>query len=167
MSDLNITEARRTFGALLRRPYEALHARVYGGLAARGFPEIRPAHSSVFRHITAGGSRLTDLAAQAGMTKQSMAYLVEGLERGGFLSAVPDPGDGRAKLVRLTARGRRVWGALVALSAEAEAAIAERMGSERFALLRTLLEEAGAASSGEGVSLSGTAGSGATGKGAR
>ncbi len=133
----------------------------------RGFPEIRPAHSSVFRHIAAGGSRLTDLAARAGMTKQSMAYLVEGLERGGFLSTVPDLGDGRAKLVRLTARGRRVWRALVALSAEAEAALAERMGRERFALLRTLLEEAGAVSAGEGVSLSGMPGNGTTGKGAR
>jgi DNA-binding MarR family transcriptional regulator len=156
MSDLNITEARRTFGALLRLPYEALQARVYGGLAARGFPEIRPAHSSVFRHIAAGGSRLTDLAARAGMTKQSMAYLVESLERGGFLSTVPDPADGRAKLVLLTTSGRRVWNALIALSGEAEADLAEQMGRERFALLRTLLEEASATSSGEAGPASGT-----------
>ena len=52
------------FGALLRLPYEALQARVYGGLAARGFHEIRPTDSSVFRHIAASGSRLTDLAAR-------------------------------------------------------------------------------------------------------
>jgi hypothetical protein len=92
--------ARRTLGSLLRRPYGALEARAYGGLADRGFSEIRPAHSSVVRHIAASGSRLTDLAARAGMTKQSMAYLVESLARDGFLSVGPDPLDGRAKLVR-------------------------------------------------------------------
>lgn len=141
----NITEERRTLGLLLRRPYEALQAQVYGGLAARGFPEIRPAHSAVFRHIAAGGSRLTDLAARAGMTKQSMAYLVDSLERDGFLALAPDPSDGRARLVRLTARGRRVWDALIALSAEAEAALAARIGAERHAAFRALLEEVNAA----------------------
>lgn len=141
----NITEERRTLGLLLRRPYEQLQARVYGGLAARGFPDIRPAHSAVFRHIAAGGSRLTDLAARAGMTKQSMAYLVESLERDGFLTTGPDPSDGRARLVRLTARGRRVWDALIALSEEAEAALAARIGPERHAQFRALLEEVNAA----------------------
>lgn len=145
MTTRNITEKRRTLGALLRLPYEALQARVYAGLAARGFAEIRPAHSAVFRHIAPGGSRLTDLAARAGMTKQSMAYLVDSLERDGFLSVLPDPADGRARLVRLTARGRKVWDALLALSAEAEAAIAAHLGEDRFRAFRTLLEEVNAA----------------------
>jgi hypothetical protein len=41
----------------------------YASLAEKGFPEIRPAHSAVFRNISPGDSRLTDLADQAGMTK--------------------------------------------------------------------------------------------------
>lgn len=141
----NITEERRTLGLLLRRPYEALQARVYGGLAAQGFPDIRPAHSAVFRHILPAGSRLTELAAGAGMTKQSMAYLVEDLRAAGYLTVQPDPSDGRARLVRLNARGRRVWDALVALSGEAEAALAARLGPERSAAFRALLEEVNAA----------------------
>ena len=136
----NITEERRTLGLLLRRPYEALQARVYGGLAARGFPEIRPAHSAVFRHIGAGGSRLTELAARAGMTKQSMAYLVDSLAQDGFLAVAPDPSDGRARIVRLTARGRRVWDALIALSTDAEADLAAKLGAKRLAEFRALLE---------------------------
>lgn len=139
MSARTISEERRTLGALLRLPYEALAARVYGGLAARGFPDIRPAHSAVFRHIRPEGSRLTDLAARAGMTKQSMAYLVEGLAAGGYATTQPDPSDGRARLVRLTARGRRVWDALVALSAEAEAEIAALIGPPRLDALRDAL----------------------------
>jgi len=140
METLPVTEQRRTLGALLRLSYEALQREVYGGLAARGFPEIRPAHSAVFRHIGPQGSRLTALAERAGMTKQSMAYLVEGLAAAGHVTSAPDPDDGRARIVRLTARGERVLAALLALSAEAEARVAERIGERRATKLRRYLE---------------------------
>lgn len=135
-----VTERQRTLGALLRLPYEALQREVYGGLAARGFPEIRPAHSAVFRHIAPEGSRLTALAERAGMTKQSMAYLVDGLAAAGHLTSTPDPADGRARIVRLTPKGEGVLAALLALSAEAEARVAERIGEKRAAKLRRYLE---------------------------
>jgi DNA-binding MarR family transcriptional regulator len=140
MDDRPAPERRRTLGALLRLPYEALSREVHGGLAARGFPEIRPAHAAVFRHIAPGGSRLTALAERAGMTKQSMAYLVEGLEAAGHLRSAPDPADGRARIIRLTGKGQRVLGALLDLDAEAEARLAERIGTRRAARLRRALE---------------------------
>lgn len=141
MDDRPAPERRQTLGALLRLPYEALQREVYGGLAARGFPEIRPAHSAVFRHIAPGGSRLTALAERAGMTKQSMAYLVDGLEAAGHVRSLPDPRDGRARLVTLTAKGEKVVAALLELGAEAEARLAERIGAKRAARLRRALEE--------------------------
>ena len=141
MDNRPVTERRRTLGALLRLPYEALQREVYGGLAARGFPGIRPAHSAVFRHIGPDGARLTALAERAGMTKQSMAYLVDGLEEAGHLRSAPDPNDGRARIVRLTAKGERVLDALLDLSAEAEARVADRIGKRRAAKLRRALEE--------------------------
>ena len=140
MEDRPEPERRQTLGALLRLPYEALQREVYGGLAERGFPEIRPAHSAVFRHLAPGGSRLTALAERAGMTKQSMAYLVEGLEAAGHLRTAPDPTDGRARLVRLTGTGERVLAALLDLSAAAEARLVERIGAKRAARLRRALE---------------------------
>lgn len=136
-----IPEQRRTLGALLRLPYEALQREVYGGLAARGFPEIRPAHSAVFRNIAPGGSRLSALAERAGMTKQSMAYLVDGLEAAGHVASAADPADGRARIVRLTPKGEKVLAALLDLGAAAEARLAERIGAKRAAKLRRALEE--------------------------
>jgi DNA-binding MarR family transcriptional regulator len=136
----NPTETRRTIGALLRLPYAALSERVYAGMATRGYPEIRPAHSSVFRHIEPGGSRITDLAERAGITKQSMAYLVDGLVGDGYAEVLPDAADGRAKLVRLTRRGRAALAALMALSAETEAEFARLIGATEMADLRRLLE---------------------------
>lgn len=146
-----IAERRRTLGALLRLSYEALQKEVYGGLAARGFPEIRPAHSAVFRHIAPGGSRLTALADRAGMTKQSMAYLVDGLAAAGHVRSTPDPADGRARIVRLTPRGEEVLAALLDLSAEAEARVAGHIGERRAGKLRRYLEHWVAALEEEGA----------------
>jgi DNA-binding MarR family transcriptional regulator len=141
MKTRNISEQRRTLGALLRLPYEALQLEVYGSLAARGYPDIREAHSSVFRTISPDGSRVTTLAERARMTKQSMAYLVESLAGMGYVTIAPAPDDRRAKLVCLTSKGRAVWEALVELSAASEARFAARLGAAKMATLRVLLGE--------------------------
>ncbi|HET6397523.1 MAG TPA: MarR family transcriptional regulator [Pseudoxanthomonas sp.] len=134
-------ERQRTLGSLLRQPYRALQDRTYAALAQRGFDDLRAAHSAVFRHIRPEGSRVTELAAQAGMTKQSMSYLVDALVRGGYLHIVPDPADGRAKLARLTLRGEQAMAALIELSLEWERRLARRLGAAKVAQLRELLEE--------------------------
>ncbi len=145
MPERTMTEARRTLGSLLRRPYEHLQRRVYARLAERGFPDIRPAHSSLFRYVLPGGSRVTDLAERAGMTKQSMAYLAQSLADLGYVAIAPDPQDGRAKLVRLTERGETVWRTLVDLSGEAETEAAERLGADRVEALKAALVDLAAA----------------------
>jgi DNA-binding MarR family transcriptional regulator len=145
MPDRTISEAKGTLGSLLRRPYEALQHRIYGRLAERGFADVRPAHSSVFRYILPKGSRVSDLAERAGMTKQSMAYLAQSLTELGYTAISPDPDDGRAKLVTLTERGEAVWRALVDLSAEAETEAADLLGPDRLTALRADLAALAAA----------------------
>jgi DNA-binding MarR family transcriptional regulator len=135
----NVTEERRTLGALLRLPYEALARRVYGALAESGFPDIRPAHGVVFRFILPGGSRASDMAERAHMTKQSMAYLVDYLAERGYVTFVPDPSDGRAKLVRLTDRGEAALERLLAISRDTEAEVARLLGEGDLTHLRGLL----------------------------
>lgn len=137
----SVPERQRTLGSLLRLPYQALQSRVYSALARRGFDDLRVAHSVVFRHIDPAGSRVTALAERAGMTKQSMAYLVDALGASGYLKSVPDPADGRAKLAVLSARGKRAMTALVELSAQFEADLALRLGEVKLQQLRLLLEE--------------------------
>ncbi|MEN9221578.1 MAG: winged helix DNA-binding protein [Thermostichus sp. BF3_bins_97] len=136
-----IPEQRRTLGALLRLPYEALSRRVYARLAEAGFTDIRPAHSNVFRYLSPQGSRITQLAERAQITKQSMAYLVDSLIEGGYLKAETDPTDGRAKLLRLTAKGEAVQDSLLKIGAEVEVETAQLLGSEKLTQLRSLLEE--------------------------
>lgn len=94
-----------TLGSHLRCAYGALTEHLYGELESAGYSDIRPAQRAVFRHISPEGSRTVDLARAAGLTKQSMSYLINGLERSGYVYLAPDPMDGRAKRVHLTERG--------------------------------------------------------------
>ncbi|MGZ4133289.1 MAG: MarR family winged helix-turn-helix transcriptional regulator, partial [Actinomycetota bacterium] len=92
---------------LLLEARRALAEELAEDLADRGYPELRPGHAALFLVIDRRtGSRLTDMAAASRLTKQAMMALVDDLESHGYVRRVADPSDTRAKLVRLTARGR-------------------------------------------------------------
>ena len=133
------SEDRRMIGALLRIPREAAIRQVLAGLAASDFGNVRPAHFTVFQHLPPEGMRLTALAEAALLTKQSMGYLVDDLETLGYVERVPDPADRRAKLVRLTPRGRQVDDTVRAVIRQIEADWAARMGQEDYRRLVKLL----------------------------
>ena len=126
-------------GRLLSQSYGLWQRLTYADLAYRGFPEIRPSHSPVFRHIDEIGTRVVDLADRAGITKQSMAYLVRQLEAKGFAEIREDPQDGRARLVVLTERGRSASQALAASSRALEGRYEDHFGSEQLEQLRRSL----------------------------
>lgn len=111
-------------------------------MARAGFDDVRGAHNAVFRDLPAEGSRLTDLAARAGMTKQAMGELVEHLEDRGYLRREPDPTDGRAKLILWDERGEAAHRRTLEVFAEIEDELAARLGSDVLATLRGGLERA-------------------------
>jgi DNA-binding MarR family transcriptional regulator len=77
-------------------------------LDTAGFAGLNPSHQAVFENLDPGGNRLTELAARASMTHQSMSELVSVLEQRGYLERRVDPGDRRARIVCLTDTGRRM-----------------------------------------------------------
>lgn len=135
----NLTDEQDTLGSLLRRCFEGLVARVYARLAAEGFPDLRPAHGAVFRHILPDGMRTTDLANAAGMTKQSMGYLVNDLGDRGYVEITPDSNDGRAKIVRLTPTGQKAQSAAAQISGELEQEWAATIGEKEWVQVRETL----------------------------
>jgi DNA-binding MarR family transcriptional regulator len=128
-------------GLLLFVPYRAMEARVFAGLAAAGFDDFTPAQARVFQRIAPSGSRLTDLAAQAGITKQSAGFLVDQLERAGYVERVPDLEDGRARLVRIAERGARSVEESRAIVTQVEAEWADHLGERRMVQLREILDD--------------------------
>lgn len=127
-------------GRLLRDPALAINERVSAGLAQRGFADFRPALGTIGQHIADGGSRVTELARLAQLSKPTVVYLVDELERLGYVERVADPDDGRAKLVRLTERGFRAQETARGILAEIEEDWSRLLGPRDFALLRELLE---------------------------
>ena len=138
-------EVPENLAILLREPFRAMNEQAIGRLAERGHPEVRYAHGNVFQYLDDAGTRVSELAARAGMTKQSMAQLVEHLETHGYVERVPDPGDGRAKLVRATARGAEVFAVVREFAAEIDARLEARLGADKLTHLRALLRELDAA----------------------
>ncbi|MGY1802376.1 MarR family winged helix-turn-helix transcriptional regulator [Blastococcus sp. SYSU D00922] len=128
-------------GLLLFLPYRAMESRVFAALADAGFDDVSPAQARVFQRIAPAGSRLTDLAAQAGITKQSAGFLVDQLERAGYVERVPDPADGRARLVRVADRGARSVEVSRRVVAEVEAEWTASLGERRMAELREILTD--------------------------
>ena len=104
------------------------------------YNDIRITHGCVFGNIEPDGSRLTELAERAKMTKQSVGEVATELEQRGYLERVPDPRDGRAKIIRLTERGRVAQALGREIIDEIEREWAERYGAARIAALRDALE---------------------------
>ena len=110
-------------------------------MQSQGYGDIRPAHGCVFRFVEPTGSRLTYLADRARLTKQAVGEFVNDLEQLGYVARVPDPTDGRAKIVRLTEKGREAKLQAEATFFDIERIWAERIGQERMADLRATLED--------------------------
>ena len=99
-------------------------------LDAAGFAGLTPAHQAVFENLDPGGTRLTQLAARAGITHQSMSELVSVLEQRGYVERTPDPGDRRARIVRLTPAGRQMARRAIKEMAAIEAEWRQRLARE-------------------------------------
>jgi DNA-binding MarR family transcriptional regulator len=125
---------------LLGNGFDAFAEEMTRRLADTPYSDIRITHGCVFGNIEPDGSRLTVLAERANMTKQSVGEVATELERRGYLERVPDPGDGRAKIIRLTERGREAQALGFQIIDELEQEWGERFGIERVAALRDALE---------------------------
>jgi DNA-binding MarR family transcriptional regulator len=126
-------------GLLLFIPYRELENRVIAALRAAGFDDVTTAQMKIAQRIGPDGTRLTDLAEQAQVTKQTAGFLVDQLERAGWVERVPDPTDKRARLVRMSKRGLRAVPVAAAAVAEVEAEWTQHLGKQHMAQLRGAL----------------------------
>ena len=119
----------------------AMEDRVLADLAAAGFDDVTVAQGRVMARVSAKGTRLTDLAEQARVTKQTATFMVDQLERAGYVRRVPDPTDARARLVVFAERGL----AALAVARRTEAAVQEEwtrhLGRRTTARLHQILTQ--------------------------
>lgn len=93
-------------GRLLNNATRRFEARVLELMSASGHAETRIAHVSLTRNLDVEGTRLTDLARRASMSKQAMGELVDQCAALGLVDRIADPSDRRARIVKFTRAGR-------------------------------------------------------------
>ncbi len=126
-------------GALLRVPAEAIHRRLVTELNAAGFEELRVPHMAVLQFPGPDGARPSTLAERAGVSKQAMNQLLRSLEDLGYIVRSDAPGEGRARIVRCTKRGRAAYSKIHAILRDIEEEWRAVLGPRDFAHLKDLL----------------------------
>lgn len=130
---------QENLGRLLLRVLETFERDVLDGFRARGIEGLERADLPVLRNVRLEGSRVTEIAERAGLTKQTISPLVRGLAEQGILRLDPDPTDGRAKVVRFTDRGLRGLITAAEVIRETVERYTEHLGEARMEELRASL----------------------------
>ena len=128
-------------GAYLRQLYDALVTNLHSRLAEEGFPEITPSHGLVFQYLNEDGSRITELASQAGITKQSMSAIVYQLEEYGYLKRKNDPQDARAVLFIFTAKGESLKSKGQQINYQFEKKWEQKLGTTQYNSFREMIAQ--------------------------
>jgi DNA-binding MarR family transcriptional regulator len=113
--------------------------RIFRAVQDAGFDDVTIAQSRLMMGIDPQGTRLSELAERAQIAKQTATALVDKLERAGYVERVPDPTDGRARLVRMTPRAQAALPIARAEEDRIEAEWRAHLGAERMDQLRQAL----------------------------
>jgi DNA-binding MarR family transcriptional regulator len=126
-------------GALLRVPAQTIHRRIIRELNAAGFDDVRLPHLAVLQFPGPDGVRPSILAERAGISKQALNQLLRSLEGFDYIVRSDVVGDGNARVVRLTKRGRAAYSKIIDILRDIERDWSTELGPNRFAQLKGLL----------------------------
>src|SRR5918998_4455336 len=99
---------RANLGYLLAKASQRWNELLYEGFREAGFAEVRPSYGSILIPLfEEDGLRMGELARRSRLSKQTMTTMVRLVERDGLVERRPDPVDGRATRVHLSAKGPR------------------------------------------------------------
>jgi DNA-binding MarR family transcriptional regulator len=132
---------RVDLGLSLFIPYRYAEDRIFRAVQDAGFDDWTLTQCRVFQRIDPGGSRLTDLAIQSQMSKQSTGVLVDQLERLGYVRRAPDPSDGRARLIVIEQRGQRAIDVAMTALDEILAEWEAYLGTRNYTVLQQVLDQ--------------------------
>jgi DNA-binding MarR family transcriptional regulator len=117
--------------------------RLGAAVEAAGIDDMRSSFGFVIRALAAREQTLTELAELLSVTKQAAIKVVDEMEQLGYVERVADSTDRRAKVLRLTAKAKRVRRTAMSASRRIETELRKDLGDDevdamRRALLRML-----------------------------
>lgn len=130
---------RENVGRLLNEAIARFESNILRQMEQAGYQGFSLSHITVTRNLDLAGTRATELARRAGITKQSISELINQLEANGIVERKPDPADGRAKIVTFTRAGLKWLDAFGAALQHAEEDMAAELGHARFTALKESL----------------------------
>jgi DNA-binding MarR family transcriptional regulator len=131
--------SRTVTGTLLLHAFQGFERTLFDRLGKRGYAGLRRKHGAVLANVDEAGTRASVLARRAGMTPAAMGELVDELEAKRYVRRVPDPADGRAKLVVPSARALERQQVVGEVVAEIEAEYRALLGATAYEGLRESL----------------------------
>lgn len=136
---------QHNIGRLLNNAINRFESRILQQMDAAGYSGFSLSHITITRNLDIDGTRATDLAKRAGITKQSVGELITQLEAGGVIERKPDPTDKRSRIVFFTPLGLEWLNAFGTALQQAEAEMKEELGSQRLKQLKQALADYGEA----------------------
>lgn len=106
-----------------------------------GFLDVTYAHIPIFRYQGPDGRQPTEIAATAQISKQAVNNVLGQLQRAGYLKRKAHPDDGRARIVQLTARGRRLETAIWHAGRDVERGWTDQIGERDWRVFRRVLDQ--------------------------
>jgi DNA-binding MarR family transcriptional regulator len=128
-------------GALLRLAWQALRERIYEGVHKAGYTDLSRANVFLLRWPPFDGLRPSEIATRTQLSRQAINDLLSDMEKGGYLQRLPDPTDGRARIVRFTQRGWDLTQVIREMSFTTEREWRGAIGEARYAEFRETLGE--------------------------
>lgn len=125
----------------IQETWYTLERKLAVNVTESGSAGLRPVHVAILRVLEPDGARISEIARQLGITRQAVAQTVAVMVDRDIVEFAPDPTDGRAKLLRYTARGRESQRAALRAADELEATYVTRVGRQRAEQLRIELAE--------------------------
>ncbi len=125
--------------SLLLAAYQVTARELVTSLRKAGHDGIRPKHGALFANIDLDGTRATEIAQRAGISKAAIGELIDELEKFGYVTRHADKEDRRAKLIVPTQRARDVLKLVRSFSAALERRLQKELGATRYAELRAAL----------------------------
>ena len=132
---------RDNLGYLLAKASQRWNEQLQAGFAEAGYPEVKASYGSVLLPLLEeDGLRMGEVARRARLSKQTMTTMVRLCERDGLVERRPDPNDGRATRVHLTAKARRFQPTAERVLAGLERDASSALGKRHLADLRRSLK---------------------------
>lgn len=144
---------RNNIGRRMNDAVRIFEGRIIELLREKGHSELTMAHINLTRNLDEGGTRLTELAGRAALSKQTMSELADQVQHTGLIEKVRDPSDGRARLVRFTREGLVWLQAFHDSLTTAEKEMRGTLGDETVDLMIRSLGDYAAAHAGAGEAL--------------